>query len=142
MNYYEYPDILTRIYALDEKLRMNLTPAQRGVKPAWSSRVRFNFRHEEEDIWKKLSDKKITEDDALIELTKLIEAYYKIAGMTKQEADKIVRACKTLNIPAQLFPIPAEEMYGVMVFESRRLVYKNFQAARLMLMSQEIEFGK
>ena len=62
--------------------------------------------------------------------------------MTKKEADKFLTACRRLGLEMTIKGGNKPDEYEITFFHQSKLTYSNALAARMFLMSVEMETGK
>jgi hypothetical protein len=69
-------DTCYEIERRDVVFRRDLSFEERRIKAPWIMTGRSALANEEEAVWRKLGDQSITPDEALREITLLMESYY------------------------------------------------------------------
>jgi hypothetical protein len=73
----DFPELINELEARDTVFRRNLESAQRREKPPWIATFgKGDLQKEDEALWQKLFDGKLTEEGALGAMTDLMERYY------------------------------------------------------------------
>ena len=61
--------------------------------------------------------------------------------MNRQQSQRILNACKLIGVPATTQCIGMND-YSIFVYHHSLLTYTSYQAARLFILSREIETGR